>query len=865
MCNSMICFADRKVVQWLMVVFFFLGLIIPCNAFSTTSAIPQVFSKKVTEPDTATMARIVESYGRLPLSFEANHGQTDAKVKFLSRGSGYNLFLTSTEAVLSLRKARPEDKTARGSALHKADKPEPATVVSMKLAGANPDPKITGADQFSGKVNYFIGKDAKKWRSNIPTYARVKYTGVYPGIDLVFYGQGQKLEYDFIVAPGADPEAIALCFGQTRLKIKQNGDLALDTKGGELCLQKPLIYQDIDGIRKPVSGGYVLHPVKNKKQTHQVGFKIAAYDRTRPLVIDPVLVYSTYLGGSGPDEGYGIAVDATGNCYVTGWTDSTDFPTQNPLYPNHAGIRDVFVTCLSPAGDALVYSTYLGGSDYDWGFGIAVDATGNCYVTGWTDSADFPTQNPLYPNHAGGNSDVFVTCLSPAGDALVYSTYLGGISLDRGYGIALDATGNCYVTGWTFSTDFPTHDPLYPNHSGAKDVFVTCLSPAGDALVYSTYLGGDQSDEGHGIAVDATGNCYITGWTHSANFPTQNPLYPNYAGSYDAFVTSLSPAGDALIYSTYLGGSSYDYGHSVAVDATGNCYVTGETFSTDFPTHDPLYPNNAGGYDAFVTCLSPAGDALVYSTYLGGVSYDHGYGIAVDAAGNCYVTGETGSSDFPIHDPLWPTGGYDAFVTSLSPAGDALVYSTYLGGDSYDEGHGIALDAAGNCYVTGWTVSPDFPTQNPLYPSHAGSVDAFVSKISSVVLASVSVTLVPNDVVIPRGGTLGFDITITNNTNEAQTIYFATNVTLPNGNIYPPSGYLFGPVSVILNPYQSKSGHLSHTIPGNAPIGAYTYHGYVGNPGVGIIDEDQFDFEVTAAKQMAGHEDWETTVDAFIE
>jgi len=411
MFKSKICFADRRVIPWLMAVFFILGLTIPCNALSTTSAIPQVLSKKVTELNTATRARIVESYGRLPLSFEANHGQTDEKVKFLSRGSGYNLFLTSTEAVLSLRKPQAENKAAQGSAPHKADKPKPATVVSMKLVGANPDSKITGANQLPGKVNYFLGKDAKKWRINIPTYARVKYTNVYPGIDLVFYGQGQKLEYDFIVAPGADHETIALCFGQTRLKIEQNGDLALDTKGGELCLQKPLIYQDIDGIRKPVPGGYVLHPVKNEKQTHRVGFKVAAYDRTRPLVIDPVLIYSTYLGGSTPDSGYGIAVDATGNCYVTGETYSTDFPTHDPLYPNNAGGYDAFVTRLSPAGDALIYSTYLGGSGYDYGRGIAVDATGNCYVTGYTRSTDFPTHVPLYPNYAG-NCDAFVSKIS---------------------------------------------------------------------------------------------------------------------------------------------------------------------------------------------------------------------------------------------------------------------------------------------------------------------------------------------------------------------------------------------------------------------------------------------------------------------
>jgi len=809
MFKSMIYFAGRRVIPWLMAVFFFLGFIIPCNALSTISAIPQVLSNKVTEPDTATRARIVKSYGRLSLSFEANHGQTDSKVKFLSRGSGYNLFLTSTEAVLSLRKAQPRDKAAQGSALHKADKPEPATVVAMKLVGANPDPRITGANQLPGKLNYFLGKDPKKWHPNIPTYARVRYSNVYPGIDLVFYGQGQKLEYDFIVAPGADPRAIALCFGQTPLKIDQNGDLALNAKG-ELRLKKPFIYQDIDGIRKPVSGGYVLYPVKNEKHTHRVGFKVAAYDRTRPLVIDPVLVFSTYLGGSSNDHGYAIAVDATGNCYVTGSTYSTDFPTQDPLFPSYSGINtDAFVTCLTPSGNALVYSTYLGSGSSDYGYGIAVGASGNCYVTGITCSGNFPTQDPLFPSYSG-NCDTFVTCLSPAGDALVYSTYLGGTNYDKGLGIALDASGNCYVTGETWSTDFPTQDPLFPSHSGGdSDAFVTCLNQAGDALVYSTYLGGSAEDlGGAGIAVDASGNCYVTGNTWSTDFPTQDPLFPSHSGgNLDAFVTCLNQAGDALVYSTYLGGSAEDRGAGIAVDASGNCYVTGHTGSTDFPTQDPLFPSHSGGHDAFVTCLNQAGDALVYSTYLGGSSNDYGYcrrnsdhayGIVLDASGNCYVSGSTGSTDFPTQDPLFPSnsGGYDAFVTCLNQAGDALVYSTYLGGSSNDFGYCIAVNATGSCYVTGSTESTDFPMQDPLYPNYAGSKDAFVSKISSPYI-SLSGTVSLNGLSL-GGVTIILSGAASSSTSTATDgIYVFPN--LPDGSytVTPTlAGYTFNPVSI---------------------------------------------------------------------
>ena len=685
----------------------------------------------------ATKQRIVETYGKLPLSFEANQGQTDRRVKFISRGPGYTLFLNSTEAVLSLSSPQSSQRAQRmtpnflsaSSAPSAVNDPNPqSTVLRMKLVGANPHPEVVGLEELPGKSNYFIGNDPAKWRTNVPTYARVQYKDVYPGVDLVYYGNQRQLEYDLIVAPGADPGAITLSFeGVERLRIDAQGDLVLDTSGGEIRQHKPLVYQEVDGVQREISGAYVLNGGR------QVGFEVAAYDASKPLIIDPVLSYSTYLGGSRSDAGFGIAVDASGNAYVTGFTGSTDFPTASPLQPAFGGgpsFGDAFVTKVSASGNALVYSTYLGGSDDEFGEHIAVDASGNAYVMGLTDSTNFPTASPFQAAF-GGNRDAFVTKLNAAGNTLVYSTYLGGENQEVGFRIAVDISGNAYVVGATRSTDFPTASPFQPANAGNFDTFVTKLNAAGNVLVYSTYLGGSALDSGDGIAVDTSGNAYVTGCTQSTDFPTVSPFQAAFDGARDIFVTKLNAAGNALVYSTYLGGSGNDESFGIAVDASGNAYVTGVTGSTDFPTASPIQSAFGGGtLDAFVTKLNAAGSGLVYSTYLGGSADDDSRGIAVDAAGNAYLAGFTGSPNFPTASPIQPAnaGGTDAFVTKLNAAGNALVYSTYLGGT--ESGRGIAVDASGNAYVTGQTNSTNFPTVNPFQATKAGSSDAFVAKIT---------------------------------------------------------------------------------------------------------------------------------------
>jgi len=711
-----------------------------------------------------TPARIIEASDSRPLVFEPNQGQTDELVKFLSRGRGHTLFLTGDEAVLALR--------SRQSSL-------PASLVlRMKLVGADPKALVSGLDALPSTSNYFIGNDPKKWRTHIPNYAQVQYKNVYPGVDLVYYGNERQLEYDFMVAPGADPRSIALAIvggeagrqslSQPLVQIDRRGDLVVQTEGGKVHLRKPFVYQPSEQEGRPtfVDGSYVLSASRIQDpwsefadREYEVRFEVAAYDHTKPLIIDPVLSYSTYLGGSQDDGGNGIAVDASGNAYVAGSTLSADFPTVTPTPLQgtcggcDTGFTDAFVAKLDAAGSSLVYTTYLGGSSSDQAFAIATDSAGNVYVTGRTYSNNFPTVNPVQPAIGSlGIADVFIAKLNAAGSSLVYSTYLGGSSGEQGLGIAVDSDGNAYVVGSTLSKNFPPASPLQAAcvscTAGDTDAFVTKLNAAGSSLVFSTYLGGSGADEARGIAVDSTG-AYVTGLTHSNNFPLVSPLQPAYGGVEDAFVLKMNSSGSALIYSTYLGGTSADEGHGIALDSSGNAYVTGWTTSSDFPTANAAQSAYRGGQDAFVAKLDSAGATLAYSTYLGGTGADQGSSIAVDSSGQAYVTGYTTSANFPLANPIQSTygGNQDAFVSKLSATGVALVFSTYLGGHDVDTGTGIAVDSDANPYVTGLTFSNDFPTASPLQAATGGGYDAFVAKLAE--LAAPAVALSATSLVFP--------------------------------------------------------------------------------------------------------------------
>jgi len=716
-------------------------------------SLTSITSRSAADPAKESLARA--AYGALPLSFEANQGQADSQVKFLSHGGGYSLFLTPTEAVFSLsgHTARKTDRGSLSRSEAKLDQPSTAvTSMRMKLFGANPEPQVEGLDELPGKSNYFIGNDPEKWRTNIPSYAKVKHRDVYPGVDLIYYGNQQQLEYDFVVAPGANPDIINLSFAAVKnTRIDRRGDLLLEIAGGQIRQHKPVIYQDESGVKQYVEGRYLL------RGKHRVGFEIAKYDTSKPLIIDPTFVYSTYLGDV-TTLGIGIAVDVAGNAYVTGYT-STNFPTANPLQSNNAGNTDAFVTKLNATGTGLIYSTYLGGSKQDQGNGIALDAAGNAYLTGFSYSSDFPTRNPVQATNRG-QSDAFVAKLNPTGAALVYSTYLGGEDDDHANGIAVDAAGNAHLVGNTYSTDFPTVNPLQSSNPVRFDGFVAKLNATGTALVYSTYLGGSNGAYGNAIAVDPAGNAYVTGHTNSTDFPTVNAFQPiSIGGQSEAFVTKLNVTGTALVYSTYLGGNGADFGNGIAIDAAGSAYVTGSTDSKDFPRANPLKPFNPGATEAFVTKINATGTALVYSTYLGGdVSHSFGAAIAVDSVGDAYVTGYTKAWDFPTVNALQPQMALisdldfyhvDAFITKLDPSGTALVYSTFLGGHGDDDGLGIAVDTAGNTYVTGITDSTDFPTANALQPTgHLGG-KSFVTKIFDSTTFSVEATMAN------RGGNSG--------------------------------------------------------------------------------------------------------------
>jgi hypothetical protein len=681
--------------------------------------LPGVYRPRLECLEDRTLPSSAAVLANLPLSFEANVGQADAAVHYLAHGAGYALGLTDTGAVLDLHQGNARGQDA---------------LIRMELVGGNPTPQAVGLDQQAGHSNYLIGNDPSQWHTDVPLFGRVEYQQVYTGIDVVYYGNDQhQLEYNFVLAAGADASQIGLHFDGTQgLAVDNQGNLVLHLAGGDLVQQAPVIYQDAGGVRTPVAGGYVLHG------DGTVAITLGGYDPTQAMVLDPVLVYSTYLGGSGNDDSKAIAVDVAGNAYVVGDTFS-GFPTTLGAYQTTFGgaFDDAFVTKLNAAGNALVYSTYLGGSGEDLGDGIAIDGAGNAYVTGTTNGG-FPTTPGAYQTTFGGDSDAFVTKLNAAGNALFYSTYLGGSGHDEVHGIAVDGAGNAYVTGST-SGGFPTTPSAYQTtFGGGVDAFVTKLNAAGTDLVYSTYLPSSLQDEGHGIAVDGAGNAYVVGDTFSG-FPTTPGAYQTtFGGAFEnAFVAKLNAAGNALVYSTYLRGSGDASGDGIGVDAADNAYVTGSG-GPGFPTTPVAYQTSFGGgpYDAFVTKLNAAGTALVYSTYLGGSGADAGAGIAVDGAGNAYVMGSS-AEGFPTTPGAYQTsfggGMSDAFVTRLNAAGTALVYSTYLGGSGEDLDTGIAIDGAGNAYVSGYSTG-GFPITPFAYHTtfNGGLENAFVAKLPDI-------------------------------------------------------------------------------------------------------------------------------------
>jgi len=646
------------------------------------------FPRKTTLPTEAQKASLVKTYGKLPLYFIENRGQVDGAVRFYEKGGGHATFFTTDGVVISLTKT--DKKSYEKSSFNKdilgpetKEQEEHTTgVVSLSFVGANKAPRVVADEKQAGRVNYFVGNDKTKWRTNIPTYGAVTYKEVYRNIDVRFYGNNQKLEHDVIVRPGGDVSKVRFVYdGIEGMRITDTGDLEVRLEDGKILEKKPVIYQEIDGRRVAVDGKYRI------LGDNTYGFDVASYDHGKDLVIDPVLVYSTYLGGKLNDIGFGIFVDSSGAAYVTGESGSIDFPLTNPLQGTSGSyLTGAFITKINTTGTALVYSTFLGGNGWDSGRAITVDSTGAAYVTGFTKSGNFPTINAIQVLHGGGLWDAFITKINPAGSSIIYSTYIGGSGKDMGEDIAIDSQGNAYVTGWTLSTNFPLMNPIQGVYGGGDisggDIFVTKINSGGTAFVYSTYLGGSNAEFSYGIAVDSTGAAYVTGDTFSTDFPLMNPLQGAYGGYGDAFVTKIDSTGSSLVYSTYLGGNSGDYGDAITVDNLGDAYVAGSTASSNFPLVNTMSMPSGGVGDIFVTKINATGAAMNYSTHFGGTSLDGGYGIAVDPSGNAYVTGETRSTDFPLLNPI--QGGHggslqDAFITKIGAP--ILPTPTFNGGN----------------------------------------------------------------------------------------------------------------------------------------------------------------------------------------
>ena len=675
--------------------------------------------------------RVKAGFGKIPLTFEANLGQAADSVQFIARSMGGTLLLSPTETRIVVP---PRERAEKANKV-KSRKSAANDLWQMTLRGANSQAAGRGTEPLPGKSNYLIGKDSSQWRTNVSNFAKAEFGEIYPGVDIIYYGNQEKLEYDFIVKPAADPGQIRLGFNRAKkVSLDADGNLLVKTGAGIVTQKKPFAYQEQNGVRREIACRFNLSDDKPAGEGSVVGFEVGEYDRNQRLVIDPVLIYSTYLGGSGGDffnseQGNKILADAAGNAYIVGVTPSPDFPALNPLQTARGG-SDCFVTKLGANGSGLIFSTFLGGTQNDVCTGLDLDAAGNIYLTGQTLSDDFPLVN-AFQSVNKGNGDAFVAKLNPAGSAIIFSTFLGGTSTEAPSSIKLDQSGNICVGGATASSDFPVVNPVQGTPQGGFDSFVTKFNSTGSALIFSTYLGGSADDFAAGPAVDAAGNIYMAGTTSSRNFPVTAGVFQSVKnGSDDAFIFKLGITGN-LIYSTYIGGSGIDNAGDIAVDGRGNAVTTGFTRSLNFPRRNAFQPSKGGTVDSFVTKLSADGRSLVFSTYLGGGELQRGYGVATDSVGNVYASGRTNSGDFPLKKPLQDFGGLDdIYVAKFTPEG-ALTFSTPLGGDTNDLGTRIAADDNGNIYVTGFADFGLRTTASAFQPNLAGGVDAFVAKINT--------------------------------------------------------------------------------------------------------------------------------------
>ena len=652
--------------------------------------------------------------GATPLYFIANEGQMSAEALYYARTPGYTLWLTEEGLVFDR-----VEKAAKGEAARSFSK--------MMFLGANKDIEIAAADPADYRVSYFMGRDEADWKTGISTSKAVLYKNVYDGIDLKVYGTERQVEYDWIVAPGADPGRIKFAYsGPEQAKLNADGDLVVETSAGQILQRKPVSHQTIDGRNVAIESAFRTLP------DGSFGFSLGAYDPRRALTIDPLVhAYSTYLGGHNYDSYPHLVVDWAGAMYIRGYTLSGDFPPEMGGQPR----TDDFVTKLSPDGAALIYTAFFptGSVHFPGNRGLDVDAKGFVYLCGTTSSNKFPLKNPFQAKFEG-DYDGYVLKLSRDGRSLVYSSYIGGDDLETCATIVADATGAAYVGGFTFSKNFPLKRPFRNKLAGRDDGFVAKVSPQGSSLVYSTYIGGSDYDGVRAIALDAKGSAVLAGLTNSTNFPVKAAFQRNLGGESDAFVAKLTPAGNALVYSSYFGGTADEELEGLALDGTGAVYIAGTT-NGKIPVRNAYQSVNKGLGDGFFAKIAPNGRAVVYASYLGGRSVEALHGIAVAEDGAVYLTGGTESANFPVKSPFQPSrlGSRDAFLTIVHPSGMKLLASTYLGGIYRESGWGVALGGDGAIYLSGITNSPDLPMprSGAYQGALAGDIDTFIFKFTT--------------------------------------------------------------------------------------------------------------------------------------
>jgi hypothetical protein len=826
-----------------------------------------LYSSLLTAASAQTPA--LRTFTKAPQSFEPNRGQAAKAFDFTSHGPGYSLSLSANAAYLQLFSAdRP------GHAKH-------ASSMSLKLVGANPKAHAEGLDQQMGRSNYFLGNKSNQWLTGVPQFARVEYHDVYPGIDMAYYGTNERLEYDFILGPHADPHRIRLAVdGADRIRIDSEGDLVLTVGSAEIRERKPLIYQKTANGQKIVRGRYVA------LDGNQIGFVLERYDQSKAIVIDPVLVFSTYFGGSGSDYGNGIAVDSEGNSYIAGQTGSANLSGTDIGDPGFTGsYTAAFVAKISPAGALLSTTIIAGANDAAEAGAVALDTNGNIYLCGYTSSSSFPSMNPIMAYQGGG--DVFVLELNNAGNSLVYSTYLGGSGLEYADGIAVDSNGNTLVGGATTSGNFPAVNAAQPHLAGGSNPWAAKIAPGGSSLVYSTYWGGSATDYANGLAIDSTGDLILFGDESSMNFPVLNAFQPSYCApasgpavsTVHGWVAEFTPAG-VPIYSTYICGTvtyytingtsypTYDVVRGGTVDSSGDAVITGTTASLSFPTKNPVQAQYGGGSaSTFLTKLSPAG-ALLYSTYLGGPAATNGWSAAVDAQDNMYVAGLT-SASLPTVNPTQSSfggGSSDAFLMKLNPAGSAILFSTYIGGNGADWATYMGVDTLGNAYITGNTNSTNFPTASPLQASYGGGGDdAFLTVIQTRITPTVSVT--PPTSSITTAQTLSIKVSVssgTGNPTPTGTVtltsggYTSAATALNSGSatIIVPADTLAVGTDTLTATYSGDSNDLTNTGTASATVTA-TSQAVLFAPTPGsVLPGSSATFMWTSAPGASGYDLW---------